>query len=378
MNAVSIIFLALASLGTAYYIMSTLALVMHFRRKQDIVSMREIPAISVLKPVSGSDTGAETNFESILHQDYPSYEVIFGVLDASDPAVTIAHGVVESHPNASLYVGGGADGSNNKVRILCNLIKHASGEIIVITDADTRVMPNFLTAIAAPFADAKVGMVTCMYRGIHAKTMADALEGLHMTCIFAPGVASANALGGIDFGLGAAIAIRRDALEAIGGFEAIVDYLADDFQIGRKTAQAGYGVELSDYVVDIVLSGECFKNTLARELRWSRTTRVSRPAGHFGLIVTFGFTYSVLLLLTSRFSPIGWEVFIGVLAIRMLTASIGALQMGDLEFANRIFLLPLRDLLSFGIWLAGYFSNKVNWRGRRLRVQNDGKMTEDM
>ena len=362
----------LAALGTIYYIMSTAALVCHFRQH---IRPRNTPMISVLKPVGGLDPGAKANFESILTQNYPSHEVIFGVLDECDTAASLLREITESHANASFFIGSGADGSNNKVRILCNLIKHAKGEIVVITDADTRVSPDFLSAIAAPFADLSVGMITCMYRGICAKSTADALEGLNMTCIFAPGVASANALSGIDFGLGAAIAIRIDALEAIGGFEAVVDYLADDFQIGRKTADAGYKVELSDYVVDIVLSGENLKNTLARELRWSRTTRVSRPLGHFGLITTFGFAYCLFFLLASKFSVLGWEVTLGVLAVRMMTACIGSLQLGDSEFAKRVYLLPVRDLLCFGIWVAGYFSNKVKWRGRELRVQMDGKMS---
>lgn len=371
MSAVEMLFFVLAMMGTLYYILSGLALISHFKRR---FCGSETPEISVLKPISGLDAGAEKNLQSILTQNYPDYEVIFGVLDMNDLSVPVIKKAVDKHPQASLFLGSEAAGMNNKVKILCSLMEHASGEIIVITDADTRPTADFLNAVAAPFSDASVGMVTCMYRGICAKTVSDMLEGLHMTCIFAPGVALAEAISGINFGLGAAIAIRRSALEDIGGFEAISDYLADDFQLGRKTAKAGYKVVLSDYVIDIVLSGESLRNTLARELRWSRTTRICRPSGHFGLIFTFGFAYSMFFLFASGFSLYGWLTVFCVMAVRMLTASAGALKLGDREFGNRVFLLPLRDFLSFIMWIIGYFSNRVKWRGRMLIVRKNGKM----
>lgn len=374
MNWVSGILLGLTVAGTLYYALSALALVSFFRGKRITHAPEVRPRVSVLKPVCGVDRDAASNFASYLGQDYADYEVLFGALEADDPAIEVILDTIVGDKRASLHIGTTIRGANNKVRILHQLAKHASGEILVITDADTRVGPEFLSAVGAPFEDESVGVVTCLYRGVRAGGIADALEGLHMTCIFAPGVACARSLGGIDFGLGAAIAIRAKTLREIGGFEPIADYLADDFQLGRRPARLGHRVELSRYVIDEVLSAEGLRSALARELRWSRTTRVSRPVGHAGLVFTFGFAYALMLLVALGLSPLGWAVLGCVLAIRLATAWIGARRLGDAQFARRAHLLPLRDLLSFGIWVAGFLGRTVAWRGRKLRVTKDGRM----
>jgi ceramide glucosyltransferase len=366
-----------------YYVLSSIALAVHVRKVAppprpsppgEGVTLR-FPKVSILKPVCGVDANAPANFSTFINQDYPRYEVLFGVLESEDPAAEVIREVIDREPRASLHIGSEINGFNNKVRILHTLARHSVGDILVITDADTRAIPDFLTRITAPFDDPHVGMVTCMYRGTDGHGIADALEGLHMTCIFAPGVACANALSGIDFGLGAAIAIRRKTLELLGGFESIADHLADDFQLGRKAARIGHDVKLSDYVIDIVLLGDSLASVLGRELRWSVTTRVSRPSGHFGLIVTFGFAYALLFAVSTGFSTIGWSVLGAAAAIRWLTAYVGAQTcLGDRDFARRSWLLPARDALSFAIWIAGYFRRTVNWRGRRLALSKDGRI----
>lgn len=376
MNWVSTPLLVLTAAGTLFYVLSAVALAAFFRGKRTARSTEHRPKVSVLKPARGVDRDAFANFASYLKQDYPDYEVLFGVLDTSDPAIDVILNAIQNNKRASLHIGTTIHGANNKVRILHQLAKHASGEILVITDADTCVGPEFLDSIVASFEDESIGVVTCFYRGIRASGAADALEGLHMTCIFAPGVACARILTGVDFGLGAAIAIRASALRAIGGFEPISDYLADDFQLGRRPSMLGYRVEISRYVIDEVLTGEGLRLVLARELRWSRTTKVSRPLGHMGLLLTFGFAYAVLFLLASGFSGCGWAVLGVATTIRILSAWLGANRLGDREFPRRIWLLPLRDMLSFGIWIAGYFGRTVAWRGRRLRVMKDGRMAK--
>jgi len=370
MYAASIAFLALACLGALYYLLSAAALRSHFRVPNPQLPTPNPQRVSVLKPVCGIDRGARASFETFLAQDYPDYEVIFGVLDSDDPAIAVMHDL----EGAELVIGGEIEGANDKVRILHKLARRATGEILVVADADTRVTPDFLSRITAPFDDPRAGAVTCLYLGVEGSTIADALEGLHMTCVFAPGVACAERLHGIDFGLGAAIAIRRSVLDEIGGFEVISDYLADDFQLGRKVAEAGYAVVLSDYVIEIVLGGEGLRSVLSRELRWSRTTRVSRPRGHFGLVLTFGFVDALAFLFCSGFSTLAWTVLLAVGSIRAATALICARSLGDSRFLSRAHLLPVRDLLSFGIWAAGYLSRTVCWRGRRLRVGEDGRM----
>ena len=370
---VSALLLLLTIAGALYYVLSTVAVASLFRGKPEFGVPVYRPRVSVLKPASGVDREAAANFASYLRQDYPDYEVIFGVLDPSAPVIETILETMQGYKQASQRIGTSIRGANNKVRILHHLAKRASGEIFVITDADTRVEAHFLDAIIAPMADASVGVVTCLYRGVEAGSAADALEGLHMSCVFAPGVACARSLGGIDFGLGAAIAIRSSVLRSIGGFESLVNYLADDFQLGRRPAILGHEVRLCRYVIDEVLTGEGLGSVLARELRWSRTTRVSRPGGHLGLVFTFGFTYAVAYAAVTA-TAAGLGILGSVMGVRMLTAWVGARKMGDYEFARRAWLLPVRDVLSFGIWVAGYFGSTVTWRGRKLRVKRDGRI----
>lgn len=380
------ILLALTAIGALYYAFSTIALVFHFCRQAKILTPyaggSEIPPeqisyaakISVLKPICGIDPELESNLTTFLTQDHPSCEVLFGVLDDNDPALPI----LRKFTTATVHTGSAITGSNNKVRILHSLAKQASGDILVITDADTRAAPDFLREITAPFAEDRIGAVTCLYRGVNARTIADSLEALHMTCVFAPGVASHN-IKGIDFGLGAAIAVRKTALEKAGGFAELTDYLADDFALGRIISKAGYKVILSNYVIEITLGGESLPNVLKRELRWSVTTRISRPWGHLGLVFTFGFTYALAFLAASGFSKRGWLVLWSVMLLRLITAWLGArICLNDREFPRAAYLLPLRDIISFAIWVAGYFTRSVNWRGRRLIITKQGKVKADM
>lgn len=370
-------FLIFSVAGGLYYICSTVALVIHFRKSKITCNEnREVntPMISVLKPISGIDSGLATNLRSFLDQDYPNYEVLFGVIDPQDPAIPIIQNIVGESSRTSLYIGSRIEGPNNKVRILDNLIAHAAGSILIIADSDTRASPYLLRELISSFADPKVGVVSCIYRGIEGKTIADALEGLHMTCIFAPGVAAAEYVTGVQFALGAAVAVQKPVMEETGGFAAIVDYLADDFQIGYRAAAAGYKVEVSQHIIDIVLTGESLRSVLSRELRWARTTAVSRPMGHAGLVMTFGFVYALTFLLLSGFSIAGWTIFGSVTAVRFMSAYIGTVVLKDREFRIRAWLLPLRDTLSFIIWLAGYMGRTVNWRGRHLQLLKDGRM----
>jgi len=365
-------FLLLTITGTIYYVLSTIALARHFRRTGATKAARAEHSVSILKPISGLDPFLEDDLRSFLDT---GREVLIGVLEHEDPSVQVLQRLILDYPNASLHVGAKIDGANNKVRILDNLARRAGGEILLITDADTRAHAGLIDSFMAPFAETDVGAVTCLYKAANAHSLGDAIEALHMTCIFAPGVACHNALWGIDFGLGAAIAVRAETLQEAGGFAALADYLADDFQLGRLIAKAGQKVILSREVIGVQMGGQSLRSALERDLRWSVTTRVSRPFGHFGLIFTFGFAYALAYLALSGFSPRGWVVALGVGTIRASTAWLGAVNcMGDTEFWRGAFLLPLRDVLSFATWVGGYFVRSVKWRGRRLRVLRHGKV----
>ena len=390
MSAVSIILLALAAAGTLYHALAACALV---RRRSCVPAspplpqgrgsqipsplggrVRERGKVSVLKPVSGLDPNASDNFSTFLAQDYPDYEVLFGVLDVDDPALST---ICETVPRASVHIGSGIDGANNKVRILHKLAEHAGGDILVITDSDVRVPPDFLSRITAPFADERVGVVSCFYRGEAARTLGDRLHALHMSCVFAPGVACAERLHGLDFALGAAIAIRRSALDRIGGYEAIADYLADDFQLGYRAARSGWRVVLSDCVVDVVLGGERVRATIARELRWHVAQRVSRPWGYAGIVFTHGWAFALAFAASVGFTALGWGALLGASLVRFVGAWAGARKgLGDRTLPRYAYLLPLRDLLTFGVWIAGFVERTVTWRGRKLRIVTGGRIVE--
>jgi ceramide glucosyltransferase len=364
--------LGLAVFGGIYYVLSTVALAARVRRAEaDRTSA--CPRVSILKPVCGLDARAMDNFRSYLHQDYPDYEVLFGTLHGRDPAVPLLADAVRREPHSMLLIGCNIPGSNDKVRILHNLAENATGEIVVITDADTCVGPGFVERLVAPFDDPKVGVVTCLYRGMEPRSVADCLGAMHMTCSFAPGVAMANLLGGIDFGLGAAVALRREVLEQIGGFTALCNHIADDYQLGHRAARAGWKVRLSSYVVDIRLSGESLADVATREMRWSRTIRANKAWGHAGLALTFGWIYTFAALPTSGFSSTVTACLASLLGLRILTASLGARLMGDTLMPGLMWLVPIRDLMSFGVWISSFFSRTVMWRGRRLEVTSDGK-----
>lgn len=366
------VFAVMAAVGALYYVLSTLALARHFRRPTT-ENRKPLPKVSVLKPVCGLDPQLRRNLLTYLDQNYPDYQVLFGALDADDPAAPLLQGLAGDCAHCSAHFGSAIAGANRKVRILHSLAARATGEILVITDADTRATPDFLARVVACFSDPAVGAATCFYRGVNARSTADALEALHMTCAFAPGVASAQALGGLSFGLGAAIAIRAQVLREIGGFEAIVDYLADDFQLGRRVAQAGHVVALTDYVIEIALGGDDLAEVLTREMRWSRTIRVSNPRGHLGMAATFGFAYAVFFWAAAGFSAMGWLALAAAAALRGATAWYSArVCLGDAEFLRRAHLLPLRDVLSLGVWVAGYVSRRVAWKGQAFRVSPDG------
>lgn len=372
MGLVSWMLVGLSLIGGIYCALSTIALVVLVRRREP-QRTATCPRVSILKPVCGMEARATDNFRSYLHQDYPDYEVLFGTLHGRDPAVPMLAELVRREPNSMLLIGCDIAGSNDKVRILLNLADKATGEILVITDADTCVGPSFVDKLVPEFDDPQVGVVTCLYRGIEPRSVADCLGAMHMTCSFAPGVAMANLLGGIDFGLGAAVALRREVLEQIGGFTALCNHIADDYQLGHRAARAGWKVRLSSYVVDIRLSGESLADVATREMRWSRTIRANKAWGHAGLALTFGWIYTFAALPTSGFSSTVTACLASLSGLRILTASLGARLMGDTLMPGLMWLVPIRDLMSFGVWISSFFSRTVMWRGRRLEVTSDGK-----
>ncbi len=332
------------------------------------------PPVTILKPVRGVDPEAFAAFESHCRQDYPDFELIFGVWDPADPAIPAIERLKQEFPERSirLIVCDKILGTNRKVSNLIQMLPHARHQHLVITDSDIRVASDWLRKVMAPFAGAQVGMVTSLYRGAPESTLGSELESLGISSEFMGGVLAARIVeGGIHFALGSTLAIRRNVLERIGGFDLLLDYLADDFELGNRTSAAGYRVELADTVVDTHVPGYSFGTFFEHQLRWGRSTRDSRRAGYLGVLLTFGLPWSVLALIAAFGAPWAWALFVAALLTRLAVAwSIGWTVLRDPLVKGLLWLLPLRDFIALAVWIGSYTGRTVTWRGERFVLKD--------
>jgi len=334
------------------------------------------PAITILKPVCGLDTDTDRNLASFCRQNYPKYQIVFGVRDRRDPVIPIVRKIIRQFPDVDirLVVSDRLIGANLKVSNLANTLGFAKYEILIVADSDIRVGTDYLRKVVQPLKDPRVGVVTCLYRSL-AQGWVTTLEAISAATDFHAGVLVSNQLEGIKFAFGSTIVIRKQALEAIGGFEAIADYLADDFQLGHLTTQAGYKVALSDYIVEHILGSSSLWDSIKRQIRWSRCIRVSRPWGYAGLIFTYGTLTSLLLLITTGGSPFGWTGLVITWMMRLIMGWIvGVRLLNDTIATKFLLVIPLRDLLNCAIWCYGLVGSKIEWRGQQLRLTKGGKL----
>lgn len=362
-----------------YYLAATVAGLLWFadRRRQRALGLGFTPPVTIFKPVRGADAEAYENFASFCRQDYPNYQIIFGAREVNDPVVAIIRKLIEDFPerDIELVISPNEIGHNLKVSNLQNMYAKAKHDILLIADSDIRVEPDYLRRVVAPLAKPEVGIVTCLYRGVKATTFTGLLENLGISSTFGPEVCSARALEGIAFALGSTIALRRESLEQIGGFPAVADYLADDFMLGYLTAKAGYEVTLSDCVVEHVAGQTTMSAMLKHQLRWGRAMRISRPWGYRGLILTYGVATSLMALLAWNFSGFALWLFAATLLIRLLPSFVvGVWGLKDHALARYFWLAPLRDLITFGVWIVSFVGDEVEWRGMKFRVLPGGKL----
>jgi ceramide glucosyltransferase len=333
--------------------------------------------ISILKPLKGVDPEMWGSFCTHAEQQYPEFELVFGVNDPNDPASELVRKLQEKYPERSikLIVCDRLLGANVKVSNLVQMLPHASHDVLLVNDSDIRVTPNYLHEIVAPLADPNVGLVTCLYRGVAARTLGSRLEALSISTDFAPGVLSARFLEkGLHFGLGSTLLFRRGDLATIGGFESLRDYLADDYELGRRIASTGKRVELSHIVVDTFLPAYTFDEFINHQLRWWRTIRDARPGGYVGLIFTFGLPWAIATVLVAGGAAWAWVLFAVTLAARLLVGLGTANRiLHDRGMTKKLVLLPLRDFIAPVLWAAGLLGNRIRWRGDEFTLK-DGKL----
>ena len=378
----------IAAIGTVgsvfFYVLSMLAAASfrgHARQKPSPAPpANQLPPVSILKPLKGIDPNVWENLCSHCEQDYPKFQLIFGVSDPADPAVEVVHKLRAKYPRLAieLVVCDCILGTNIKVSNLAQMLSAARHEFLLVNDSDIRVPPDYLRNAISPLADDSVGLVTCLYRGVAAPTLGSRLEALGIGTDFIPGVLSARFLEkGLHFGLGSTLAFRHCDLKAIGGFEGLLDYLADDYELGRRIAATGKRIELSAAIVATFLPAYTMREFFRHQLRWSRTIRDARPLGYTGLVFTFGLPWALVTLLAAQGAEWAWALLAITLAVRLMAGFVAAvLVLEDHEFFRDLFLLPLRDLIAPLVWTVSFLGNRIHWRGDVFDLK-DGRLSRE-
>jgi ceramide glucosyltransferase len=368
--ATTILLILLA--GSAAYALLTIPAARSYLRAAPPALTRVIP-ISVLKPLAGVDEGLEENLRSFFTQQYGEFEILLAVRHADDPAVAIVEKLKLEYPavQAQLVVTGLPPYPNAKVFKLETMVKLARHDILVMSDSDIRVSQRLLETVAREFQDGSVGLVTCPYRAVAGASIWSQLEAIGLNTEFLGGVLTQRFLNGMDFALGPTLAIRRQVLEKIRGFDHLRDYLAEDFVLGKRVAASGASVVLSCERIEHRIGSQRIWPNLVHRLRWARSTRRSRPAGYVGQV----FTHSLPLALAACvLHPHWWALAVFALAARAASAAaVAGWVLHDSATGRRWWMIPIQDLLSVLVWIAGFFGSTIHWRGQTYSLLPDGR-----
>jgi ceramide glucosyltransferase len=339
-----------------------------------------LPPVSILKPVHGLEAQLKVNIESFFRQDYPDYEILFAADEDDDAALGIVREICARHPQirSRVIVTGRPPWPNPPSYSFSCMAEAAAHEILVTSDSDVEVAPNYLREVVPPLLDPKTGMLTCLYRGKNAGGFWSGLDAIGMSVEMTAGVLVANLLEGMKFGLGPTIVARKDSVEKIGGYRVLGDFFSNDFVIGNLIEKAGYRVVLSRHVIDHVVPPMTLRRMWERQVRWAKGTRYSRPKGHFGTGLVFAMPYGILGVVGA--TALGWwEIGAGLLSVAIVNRLIEALAIGwgavrDPVARRAPWLYPIRDLLGFCVWTASYLSKKAVWRDSRYELVDGGRI----
>jgi ceramide glucosyltransferase len=363
--------LVIAAAPLAYYVTAIIAALRFFGRERSRVLPPYTPPVSLLKPVKGVDFGSYENFSSFCRQNYPAYEILFAANDDADPAIPLIRRLASEFPERGIrwITGAAQTGANRKVNNLIALTREARHEILVLTDGDVRVGPNYLREVIAPFADGKIGAVTSFYRGIAEKSLGAELEAIGASSDFFAGVLVAKWMEGMKFALGASIVTTKQWVGKIGGFEAIADMHSDDYELGRRIEKAGGEVLLSREPVWTMYPAQSARGFWNHQVRWARTVRLCRPISYLGLIFTHGLPWA---LLAAAIAPAKWVAaayLLAYLVLRLVMAwTVGVWGVGDEVLRRKLWLIPFRDAVYFAVWLASFASNRIHWSGEEFTM----------
>ncbi len=381
--AVEVATTALAVAGMGYFIAAMIA-ARNFLAARWARLAAFFPNVSILKSLKGLDLGMLDAFRSHCRQNYAGeYEMLFAISSLDDPAAGAVEQLQREFPDRVIRLIECPErlGTNGKVSALLQLVPHARYDFLLINDSDITVGPRYLERVMASFTQDPgvypqnphpVGLVTSLYRGRAHGTLASRLEALGIATDFQAGVLLSKMIeGGLHYGLGSTLAVRREALEHIGGLTPLLDYLADDYEMGARVAQAGYRVELSPEVVETAIAAYGWRGFIDHQLRWARTVRDARPWGYAGLVFTHGLGWALINVVASGLSPLSlWLLGMSFFLRLTLATMVGAEVLGDHQVLPNLWLLPLRDMVAMGTWVAGFAGNTIVWRGDRFALKN--------
>jgi ceramide glucosyltransferase len=358
--------------GSCVYCVLTVVAALRYRASEPEASGVQ-PPITILKPLAGLDDGLEENLRSFFEQHYPYFQILFAVRSPADPAIAVAERLRAQYPAipSRVIVTGEPPYPNAKVYSLDRMLAAAAHDLVVMSDSDIRATPEMLGILAAEFENPRVGMVTCPYRAVPGPSFWSTLEAVGLNTEFIGGVLVARMLDGMKFALGPTIAARRQTLAAIGGFDAVKDFLAEDFVMGQLADKLGHSVILSSYVIEHRIGSQRFAANLKHRLRWNRSTRRSRPWGYIGQVFTNPLPLAAMLWAAA---PQWWTVVAAAVVFRTAAAyATAGITLADPLVARLWWLVPVQDLASFLMWVAGFFGNTIVWRGRKYYLRVDGR-----
>jgi len=365
-------FVSVGALISLLYYLVVLFCAWRYFRRPFRPDLHFAPPVSILKPVRGLDREAYENYASFCRLDYPEYEILFGVSDEDDPAIPVIEKLIRDFPSHQirLLIGSPCKGWNSKVRKLCRLSQEARYSMLVISDSDIRVQPDYLRAVVSPFRNPKVGAVTCMYHMQPEARLGSEVEAIGLTSDFLAGVIVARQLEGVKFTLGASTAVRADRLEEMGGFEAIADCFSDDFELGRRIVDNGHQVELIPYTVATLSPSQGALDAVKHQLRWAVGVRNSRPWGQLGRLLTQALPWVVAATLVQH-SWEGTTGFLGAyLVLRLAVAwTVGVWGLKDPLLRRKWWLVPVWDALAFFILAISFSKRRIEWRGTEFYVR---------
>jgi ceramide glucosyltransferase len=373
-----VIGIATLSVAAAYAVLSLLA-VLVWRSRRSNLAATDLPPVTVLKPLCGAEPGLYQHLRSFCEQDYPQFQLVFGVQDPADPALAVVQRLMADFPTLAieLVLDPQQHGSNRKISNLINMIAHARHDVLAMADSDTYVGRDYLRSVTAPLLDQKVGLVTCLYRDVPTRGSWSRLGAMFINEWYMPSVLLAWLFGHQGYVSGQTLCLRRETLQRIGGLGAIANHLADDYRLGELVRALGLRIVLSPYLVKAQHDETDLDSLTGHELRWMRTIHVLRPRSFRWIFLTFSVPLAILGIAFSTieptFSSAAWGLFWTTLGARVLLHFVHRLH-GERPLWSDIWLLPARELLMCWVWCRSFFHSRVRWRGSEFDVGADGEM----